>query len=390
MKNTDSRGHRIWSDEEVDRIVQGIPDLFDTEVAQHWAKKIEKHQGALLGTDRKRSLGTLVVGLGPAKRLRRQLEASRLRLSQAAEAVSEPEAAEPTPTSDKHRRSGVRLRMVEWTALAHHEEVKPLLDKKLFVTPNQLINALVRAQKEALPSDRWRDAGQWHSAFYRATRSEGAKRDAMSMLREGIKFQPLARFEKVSEPEPVHAPTEKEEAMTTAPLPQSAADPVMLAIINLFGALQERAERTMAPVLERLERMEARLAALPEDVRLQVADVVGGPAAAPVVETPVDAVDAAPTLTHERQPRVDVVGLLNGQVDVVKRACGRQWNLRFLSAEEVERQPITAPDAIMLRRFVSHSAQERIKKAGAKLHYANGAAESVIARLNQLYAARLN
>lgn len=382
-----------WTEAHVKAIADAIPELFTTSAAGVRARLINARQQDILGKHLVRSKDSLHMSLYEGKKLYRMLEALRPKEPEPVAVVVEPEPEpQPEPKAAELRHK-IRLRMVEWTALAHHPLVKPLLDKKTFCTPNQLIAMLERAQRDVLPQDRWRDTRQWHSAFYRATRTaEGGKRDALSMLREGIKYQPLSQYVMKTDPDPVVpepvAATVETTMTPSIPIAHDAADAgLMQAMMTLFNAMQARTLSAVAPLLERMERLETRLAALPEDVRMQVADVVGGPAPTPAVETP-----AAPTFTpeHERQPRVDVVGLLNGQVDVVKRACGRQWNLRFLSAEEVERQPITAPDAIMLRRFVSHSAQERIKKAGAKLHYANGAAESVIARLNQLYAARLN
>jgi hypothetical protein len=254
---------------------------------------------------------------------------------------------------------------------------------------------LERAQRDVLPEDRWRNDNQWHSAIYRKTRVAGKKRDALSMLREGIKYQPLPHYVVKTAPAPVVpepvAPTE--ETKTVNPslfISGNEADTGLVqAVLTLFKALQDRTVGAVAPILERLERMEKQLAALPKDVRTQVADCVGD-SAPPLPEGVIVHDEVARRDDPMRMPRVDVVGLLNGQVDVVKRACGHQWNLRFLTADEVRSQPITAPDAIMLRRFVSHSAQERIKKAGATLHFANGAAESVIAQLNKLGAARLN
>lgn len=380
-----------WTSDDVKALVAELPELLSMTKPGPRAALICQHQVRILGADKERSRNSLHMSLLPGKRLLRQLDAI-------AQAPTEPEP-EVKVAEPKTRRAVVRLRMAEWTALAHHPLVKPLLDKKHFCTPNQLIAVMERAQRDVLPEDRWRDEPQWHSAIYRASRGEdGHKRDALSMLREGIRFQPLSKYvmkEAQPEPTPTETTPTPSTQETTAMAPNNAflswnptSDAALMqAFVQLFSALQVRTEAITQPLMERLAQLEAQVRAIPENVRAQVADVVGGPA--PVDHAHDDMV-GLPVFTPERLPRVDVVGLLGSQADVVKRACGNQWSLRFLSAEEVERQPITAPDAIMLRKFVSHSAQERIKKAGAKLHYANGAADSVIAQLNSLAVARMN
>ena len=83
--------------------------------------------------------------------------------------------------------------------------------------------------------------------------------------------------------------------------------------------------------------------------------------------------------------RVDIVGLLGDQEQVVRAKYGDVFDLRFLSADEALRQPITAATAIMATKFVSHSVQGRIKKTAARLLYANGGADSVGAHLAAMH-----
>jgi len=85
-----------------------------------------------------------------------------------------------------------------------------------------------------------------------------------------------------------------------------------------------------------------------------------------------------------KKARVDVVGLLNGQADVVRKACGNSFNLRFLTTQEALRSEITAPTTVLVTKFVGHDTQDRIRKSDTNIVYVNGAAESVVKALQEL------
>lgn len=366
-----------WTEEDVAKLAANIPELMACTVPGERARMIDACQVELLGVEKKRTVGSIHASLYPGKKLH-----TMLLTLQAATARVKPAAT---------RHGVVKLRRVEWTALAHHPQIKPLLDSKVFVTPNQLAAALERAQRDVLPEDRWRTLTRWHSAIYRKSRHHDDKKcDALSLLRDGIKYQPLTVFvpeAPAPEPTPDNKIQETNVSPTISVPPPTAAEGIVQAVATLLQAVQAQAAAAYAPMMERLGKLEAVVAALPAAIGAQVADVVGGPQPAQPVGVPVIEL---PCFQPERLPRVDVVGLLGNQAEVVKRACGRQWDLRFISADDALRRPITAPDAIMLSKFVTHDVQDRIKKAGARLHYCNGAAESVINQLNALATSRMN
>ena len=121
-----------------------------------------------------------------------------------------------------------------------------------------------------------------------------------------------------------------------------------------------------------------------DEVRDTVIELLGHPTGA----SPAAALDTPPAPT-ERTPRarVDIIGLLSKQAEIVQRHASKDFSLRFLTKEDAERKPVTAPVAIMMTKFVTHSTQERIRKSGAELVFANGGVGSVLGALEQLQAA---
>jgi hypothetical protein len=149
-----------------------------------------------------------------------------------------------------------------------------------------------------------------------------------------------------------------------------------------------------------------------QQVRSTIMDVLGGPSApaapaAPVAVQPVepeepeepqpvipeheaqfaqhdDSIGA--DFERQRKPRVDVVGLLNGQKQIVIRECGDRFKLRFIGSDEAAHAVYSAPTAIVCQKFIKGNIVERATKQGASVITVNGAASAVVERLNGMAA----
>lgn len=89
--------------------------------------------------------------------------------------------------------------------------------------------------------------------------------------------------------------------------------------------------------------------------------------------------------TGPAKRRIDVVGLLSEQTQFVKQ-CIADWDVkvRFILSEHVSKVDKLAPEVILCSKFISHDATDRAKASGSKIHYANGAASSVVNLLEGL------
>jgi hypothetical protein len=86
-----------------------------------------------------------------------------------------------------------------------------------------------------------------------------------------------------------------------------------------------------------------------------------------------------------RRRRVDVVGLLPSQVNIVRGLLSdTPLNIRYIASEHANRVDKYAPDVVLVSGFVSHSHQSKAKHDGATIHYANGAAHSVVDTINKI------
>jgi hypothetical protein len=87
-----------------------------------------------------------------------------------------------------------------------------------------------------------------------------------------------------------------------------------------------------------------------------------------------------------RRQRVDVIGLLPAQANVVRTllADHAELSVRYILSEQANRVDSYAPDIVLCSGFISHSHQSRAKASGSRVHYANGAAASVAEAINKL------
>lgn len=77
--------------------------------------------------------------------------------------------------------------------------------------------------------------------------------------------------------------------------------------------------------------------------------------------------------------RIDILGLLPSQAEVVKTYLGPRddLKLRFILSEHASKVDRYAPDVVVCTGFISHSHQDKVRASGSRVHYANGAAASV-------------
>jgi hypothetical protein len=94
--------------------------------------------------------------------------------------------------------------------------------------------------------------------------------------------------------------------------------------------------------------------------------------------------EAMPAEATRELVKVDVIGLLHNQAEQVKASdVGKRVSLRFIDAEKAGGiEP--RDNVVLVTKFISHMIQDRVKARARNVLYANGAAGSVIAQLEQL------
>lgn len=307
----------------------------------------------------------------------------------------------------------------DFIQIAHDDEVKALLGKDQRTPAAVLASAVSRAQRRQLPADRWRtDSGLLQACYGHSEHT------MLTLLRRAMRFPPIRP------PAPVPgAPVAQSTPAAPAAAPTAAADPTpspstspdsegtSKAPCVLAQALaqalddQHKANRAVLTAALDLHRQEWESAVseslklmmnqalaeqdgrIREAVRATIAEVLGEPAPGQAPPTPdfhadmaaqAQAQAAIQNMNRPPRPRVDVVGLLNGQAEIVKKACGASFDLRFIGANEALRTTFTAPVTVLVRKFVGHDAEACVRKQGAKLVYANGGPESVVKALQEL------
>lgn len=294
--------------------------------------------------------------------------------------------------------------LVRWNAREHAliaHEVSALLRKDSQTSAPELVAAVMRAQAKVLPRERWRPRTGLMQGCYK-----GGRDKLIDRLREGMKTQVGLHVPPVvpSAPEPVAAAVPAPAPIPTSEPPHSAAAPVTgaSAIEEAIVALVRKVVREGMPILAQAVAEHAvgllrgdlgnLLSNIDTTVRKSVTEVVGGPTES-MQQQPQSLVQPQPPLsvvppaarpaTPEKQ-RVDVIGLLNAQANVVRSAMGKQFDLRFIDSNFAEHQRSVAPIVVLCTKFVNHSAQEKAKSHGAHVLFANGAAQSVIEQLQHL------
>lgn len=404
----------VWTDEEVLRLIKRKPILMDETVPiPKKADAIEAAQRQNVFPAARHRTRKLIMQSFHGEHLPKQI-AHLARQLQAGAAADVPpvQDEEAAAAARAHRRgtgtfSIVRWSAEEWTRIAHDEEIKALLaHHPEEVEPRDALAILQRAQQRQLPADRHRPATILKSNYRRGNNS---KPPILDSLREAIKRQPRQPIRSIHEPLPAAenaSPSVVAEELAQEQLPEHpwfasqraaqaaaaapAEDPLGSlgsAVANLLnmtiGILHQRVaatiERELGSSLNQVvQRATAELRAANVDVISQL--LGGSPPQPPAAAEPIQPGEPPKV----RGLRVDIIGANGVQMEQVRKAAGPAYDLRFLTAQEVEHQPVTADHAIVLKKFVGHSAQERVRKSGAQLHYANGGIDSVLTSLRSL------
>jgi len=319
-------------------------------------------------------------------------------------------AAPPRPK----REHNIRYSKDEWTALAHDRAVKEVLSHPT-ISRDELVNAAMLAQVAQLPPERHR----LRSEFVQLSRRVKST-NLEEFLRRHTKYQPkrlvlpvLAEPPQRVEPTPAPAaPAPLNAAPAPIPLPPSNAAPGG-PLAPLAEAMHQWAGTLASiPAAPTVEQMRAALVpALREEMVALVRETLGEQlgllgqaidgqvartvrevvmtilgAGATVQETTpsqqaASPADAAPgVVAHPTRQRVDVVGLYGPAIALVRREFDESevLDVHFVKQENQASQDTSAPVVVMARKFVSHSTQEKIRRRGARLVYANGGPQSVI------------
>ena len=287
-------------------------------------------------------------------------------------------APKPAPAPKEHAQR-VTYTTSELRALAHDADIKRLLDKTYPLQKSELMQAVERAQRRHLRPERWRTRKGLNNCVYRP----GAP--LVTQLRGQLRF-PLLELE-VARALRGEAPTPPAVAVAAVPVALPATDGrgQVHQLLDAFLNVAETRVRALVSDLadELAKRQQAQFERQTAQLLVLLRTAQGAPSSLSTLPA-LPELERDPDSTRPQLPRVDIVGLLNGQADIVKQRVGANFRLRFLQANEIDRQPIVAPHVILLSKFIGHTASNRAKKAGAQVHYANGGAKSVIDQLNIL------
>jgi hypothetical protein len=175
-------------------------------------------------------------------------------------------------------------------------------------------------------------------------------------------------------------------------LAQAAAPILRQILAQAFGDGLRLAVQEAVPILRGLAQGQnaAELRAqITQDVRHAIADLLGssgGTTPRPEQASsppPADPVASSPPKLS--MPRVDIIGAYPVQIAQIKERYGNAMLLRFLDVDE-PRKEISGEHAIITTRRASHKDVDRIKKAKAELHYANGGVDTIYQCLQQISA----
>lgn len=398
----------IWRDEHMTALLNQSPEIGFVTEPSALTDLILKAQRKALPKNMRRKRQQIMHSLGTPPS--RPVSPLRTQIARIVETM--PVLPATATTEPEVPKALIRWRLVEWTRLAHDEEVKRLLAQHGEPDNVALLDATLRAMRRQLPTERQRERSAIQTSMYPKTGTN--KKGLVGLLREGIKYQPKEPI--VSMHDTVHMPLpttehaheineeiaqlvqsrtalQEQAAALSAPAPLAAANGptnglggALAGLIDMaIGKLRIGIMESVNAGIDRA--MTQALTDATEQLRTSnvqtITQLLGGDISS-TVGNDLDEVVPKATDPKVRGPRVDVVGLLNGQIEVVKKAVGESFDLRFLSSDDVERLPVTAPCAIMMTKFVSHSAQERIKKQGKQVIYANGGVDSLLKELSAM------
>lgn len=309
-----------------------------------------------------------------------RLEGEKQALEVQAKEATESEKPAPAEPQEEARKRVIRWPLTMYAYLAHDPMVKALIENKSYTPPNvSLVEAIMKAQHKYFPRNAWRPRTS-------VMQSCSQKPGLLNQLRMGLAMDnPHPKEEAPAAPQEAPVVAAQAQAVPlVAPAPEAG---LAGALGLLFAAAVPAIERMLTNAVR--AALEGATSSIDERIKAGVRETVIEILGAPVPPPPAEVVappQPAPEQERPKKSRVDIVGLLGDQEQVVRAKHGDHFDLRFIGAKEVEHQKITAPVAIMCRKFVSHSAQQRIKKAGANLVYANGGADSVSQHLAAMAA----
>jgi hypothetical protein len=391
-----------WRTGDYQTMLQKVPALArPPEHGPAFFKLLLRAQLAL-PPDRRRSEAALALDARPSRRAK-LLDGFAKALEMAAAAQPEDLSA-PNPTAfeaeaqtflaEAKPAKHIYYTLEEWRALAHHPLVKRLFTGKTDPNSASVSRSCERAQHDVLPLDRHRSPKTWTTAAYKT-----GKNSVVTRLRDALRYPPLETSllppppkEEVSQPSASAAASvpsaeiQSPEVLVNNAV-RSMADGLAISIQQMMAATFTQAMTAALPAIIDAcvqanqpivrDALHGQATDITAQVRQAIFELLGGPTH-PKSERPNDANLQAADVPRTYKPRVDVIGLLNGQANIVREHYGHYFSLNFIDAKHVGSRSITAPDVVMVRKFVNHDAQGLIKKSGAALHYANGGVESVL------------
>jgi hypothetical protein len=273
---------------------------------------------------------------------------------------------------------------------------------------------VIEAMQTVLPPDRWQNKQGVYDKGYRKLLEP--------MLAEGERNEWLLKDDEETNPGVLSAgddlkPLEADAGATLqraaeAPAPQAAPEP--------SGSL-ERASRafadTMAQALQvllaasaehTLANLSNRVAAIAQDVGTSIAAQIerglrqtvldtmaaelGGPVqASPAAQAPIDFhPPAAPRASEPDQRRklvkVDVVGLVGNNVQLVRDAFNGNTDLRFIDPDHLNQwAPHSDRHAITATKWIPHKAKDKCRAAGVQPINVTGSVGTVIHAIEELH-----
>jgi hypothetical protein len=274
---------------------------------------------------------------------------------------------------------------------------------------------VIEAMQTVLPPDRWQNKQGVYDKGYRKLLEP--------MLAEGERNEWLLKDDEETNPGVLSAgddlkPLEADAGATLqraaeAPAPQAAPEP--------SGSL-ERASRafadTMAQALQvllaasaehTLSNLSNRVAAIAQDVGTSIAAQIerglrqtvldtmaaelGGPVAPPTTQKPLDLAPAPAAPVHATEPdqrrkllKVDVVGLIGNNVQLVRAAFNGNTDIRFIDPDHLNQwAPHTDRHAIAATKWIPHKAKAKCRAAGVQPINVTGSVGTVIHAIEELH-----
>ncbi len=276
----------------------------------------------------------------------------------------------------------------EYVMLGNDEEVKPLVDQLVTMDNSEFAELIVRAQARQIDAPRRRDKKSIMQANY----GSGGSKRISAIIAEASKQKPPRPVVPLERPQSVREAIAEQQAEAQVSTPDAPLAPVQAAIGSPLGTAIAGLANVFIGQLKKgvmdalSQSFDTTLAAAIQDATGQlersnlanIASLLGGTpqqeAAPQQIETP----------AKPKGQRVDVVGLLNGQAQELKKAAGDSFDIRCFTAKEAEHQELTAPYIILVSGHISHAAQDRAKAAGAHIVHANGRTSSVLKALQEL------